>query len=128
MGGGVLAMIAAGVLSLAALAFDMTSVLARFYPGREKVVLTLPDGDTMTYVCKAGPAGETPQEQAQKAHRAFEANLEKFATALTERLLEDIAEDTAPLAMGMSTHLKAESWAGSITAHLEKEFGCALIG
>jgi hypothetical protein len=123
-----LSLLSVGILSVSPVAFDMTSVLGLFYPGRETVLVIGSDGEAMTYACKPGPAGETPREQAEKAQAAFETNLHKFADAWVAGMTEDLGEDMSSLETGLSLHLKAESWGGAITLHLEKEFGCALLG
>ncbi len=111
-----------------ALAFDMTSVLGLMYPGRTRVEITGLDDTTYVYACKPGPAGETPEAQARKAHAAFEENAGKFAEMFVGRLMQE-AEDGEPNLNGALTlTLQTDSWAGAINTHLEKEYGCALLG
>jgi hypothetical protein len=119
---------AVAVWTVAGLSFDLTSVLALMYPGRERVEITASDGTVYVYACKPGPAGETPLAQAEKAQEAFETNLDKFADALVAGFMQDIETDEPSLTMGLSWHLKTESWAGAIVTHMEKEYGCALLG
>jgi hypothetical protein len=111
-----------------ALAFDMTSVMMLMYPGRERVEVASLDGTTVIYACKTGPDGETPEMQARKAQEAFETNLGKFAEALVGGMMEDVAENKPALSTGLSVHLKTQSWAGAIVTHLEKDYGCLLLG
>jgi hypothetical protein len=111
-----------------ALAFDVTSVLALMYPGRERVEITGSDGGTHIYACKPGPAGETPQAQAEKAQAALENNSAKFAEAFVASMMQDIDAGGPTLGSALTLTRQTESWAGSITLHLEKEFGCALLG
>lgn len=111
-----------------ALAFDMTSVLGLMYPGRTRVEITGSDDTTYVYACKPGPAGETPEAQAQKAHAAFEENTRKFAEMFVGRLMQE-AEAGGPTVNGALTlSRQTNSWAGAINTHLEKEYGCALLG
>jgi hypothetical protein len=119
---------AAAYLTVAGLGFDLMSVLALMYPGRERVEITASDGTVYVYACKPGPGGETLLEQAEKAQEAFETNLDKFAEALVAGMMEDIETGEPALTMGLSWHLKTESWAGAITTHMQKEYGCALLG
>lgn len=116
------------MLAALALAFDMTSVLALMYPGRERVELMGADGLTYVYACKPGPTGETPQAQAEKAQAVFEENAVKFGEMFANRMMQDIEADTPSLQTGLTLSLNIDSWAGSITTHLEKTYGCALLG
>ena len=117
----------AAVLALS-LTFDMTSVLALMYPGRERVEITDADGDTYVYACKPGPDGEPPRAQAEKAQAAFEENTAKFAEVFVKRMMQDIEDGAPTLGSALTLTRQADSWAGSITNHLEKEYGCALLG
>ena len=111
----------------AALAFDMTSVLTLMYPGRERVEITGTDGATYVYACKPGPTGETPEERAGKAQAAFEENAVKFGERFAREMMEDIEAGVPSLETGLSMSRDINSWAGSITAHLETTYGCALL-
>ncbi|MDZ4086821.1 MAG: hypothetical protein U1E69_08460 [Tabrizicola sp.] len=111
-----------------ALAFDMTSVLALMYPGRERVEIVALDGTTYVYACKPGPAGEPPREQAEKAQAAFEENLDKFAEVFVGEMMQDVTEGAPTLSTALDMNRRTNSWAGSMTNHLEKEYGCALLG
>ena len=111
-----------------ALAFDVTSVLALMYPGRDRVEITASDGVTYVYACKPGPQGETPQAQAEKAMAAFEENVEKFAEAVVGDMMQDTSEGQSTLGMAIDLNRKTDSWAGAILTHMEKEFGCVLLG
>lgn len=115
------------VLALS-LAFDMTSVLALMYPGRERVEITATDGDTYVYACKPGPAGEPPRAQAEKAQAAFEENAAKFAEVFVGRMMQDVGSGGPTLVSALTLTRQTDSWAESITNHLEKEYGCALLG
>lgn len=116
------------MLAALALAFDMTSVLALMYPGRDRVELTGADGVTYVYACKPGPAGETPEAQAAKAQAAFEENAVKFGEVFARQMMQDIEAGAPTLGMALDMTLKTDSWAGAITTHLEKTYGCALLG
>jgi hypothetical protein len=111
-----------------ALAFDMTSVLGLMYPGRERVELTGSDGVTYVYACKPGPAGEMPLAQAAKAQAAFEENAAKFGELFAADLMQDIEAGAPTLGMALDMTRKTDGWAGAITTHLEKTYGCALLG
>jgi hypothetical protein len=111
-----------------ALAFDMTSVLALMYPDRDRVEIIASDGDTYVYACKPGPQGETPQAQAEKAMAAFEENVGKFADAVVGQMMQDASEGTSTLEMAFDLNRKTDSWSGAIITHMEKEFGCVLLG
>jgi hypothetical protein len=115
-------------LTFSALGFDIASILGKFYPDRETIQITGPDGMVYTYACKPGPAGETPHEQAEKAQAAFEANVTKFAEAVVGGMMEDFGEDTSTLETALTLNRKTESWAGSMVTHMEKEYGCLLLG
>jgi hypothetical protein len=120
--------IAAGFLSLASLSFDMTALFAMVDPGRERIAISGSDGDIYRYACKTGPAGETPRAQAERAHQAFEQNLEKFAEAAVAGLMAGAEAGDDSFNAGLSFVLKADSWAKSISLHLEQEFGCTVLG
>jgi hypothetical protein len=111
-----------------ALVFDMTSVLALMYPGRERVEIIGADGDTYVYACKPGPEGETPRAQAEKAMAAFEINAEKFAEALVGEMMQDFDDDAPTLNTALTLTRKTDSWSGAILTHMEKEYGCVLLG
>ncbi len=111
-----------------ALAFDMTSVLALMYPGRDRVEITAADGDTYVYACKPGPQGETPQAQAERAMAAFEQNVEKFAEAVVGGMMQDASDGQSTLGMAIDLNRKTESWSGAIITHMEREYGCVLLG
>lgn len=111
-----------------ALAFDMTSVLALMYPGRERVEIIASDGDTYVYACKPGPANETPHTQAEKAQAAFEENAEKFPKVFVGEMMQDVTQGVPTLGTALAMNRRTNSWAGSITNHLEREYGCALLG
>lgn len=111
-----------------ALAFDMTSVLALMYPGRERVEVVASDGATYVYACKPGPDGEVPREQAEKAQAAFEENVAKFAEVFVGKMMQDVTDGAPTLGTALEMNRRTNSWAGSITNHLEKEYGCALLG
>jgi hypothetical protein len=115
-------------LALSALGFDMASILGKFYPGRETIQMTGPDGTVYTYACKPGPAGETPHEQAEKAQAAFDVNVQKFAEVVVGDMMEDFGEDASTLGTALTLNRKTESWAGSMVTHMEKEYGCLLLG
>lgn len=115
-------------LSLFPLGFDVATILGKFHPGRETIRITSPDGTVYTYACKPGPAGETPQAQAEKAQAAFEENVTKFAEAVVGGMMEDVGEDTSTLGTALTLNRKTESWAGSMVTHMEKEYGCLLLG
>jgi hypothetical protein len=123
-----LGMMAAGFLSLASLSFDMTGLFAMVDPGREWIAISASDGEIYRYACKPGPAGETPRAQAEKAHQAFEQNLEQFAEAAVAGLMVGAEARDNSFNAGLSFVLKADSWAKSISLHLEQEFGCTLLG
>jgi hypothetical protein len=116
------------MLAALALVFDMTSVLAMMYPGRERIEVEGADGVTYVYACKPGPAGETPEVQAGKAQAAFEENTAKFAEMFVGEMMQDIEADAPTLGMALDMTRKTNSWAGSMTTHLEKTYGCALLG
>jgi hypothetical protein len=118
----------AGVLAVATIAFDVTSILAMMYPGRERVEVAATDGDIYVYACKPGPGGETPREQAEKAQEAFEVNTEKFTLVMVGDMMQRIEDDEPSLQTGLDLSLKMDSWANSIVTHLEREYGCALLG
>lgn len=111
-----------------ALAFDMTSVMVLMYPGRERVEITGSDGATYVYACKPGPDGEAPQAQGAKAQAAFEENAVKYGEAFAARMMQDVEEDAPTLDGALTLTLQTQSWAGAIVNHLEKEYGCALLG
>ena len=116
------------MLAALALAFDMTSVLALMYPGRERVEIPGQDGVTHVYACTPGPAGETPEAQAAKAQATFEENAAKFGELLASELMQGIEAGAPTLGMALDMTRKTDGWAGAITAHLEKTYGCALLG
>lgn len=111
-----------------ALVFDITSILALMYPGRERVEIEGKDGVTYVYACKFGADGEVPAVQAEKAQAAFEENTAKFAEAIVGRMMQGIEDGAPSLNNAVTLTLQTNSWAGSITNHLEKEYGCALLG
>ena len=115
-------------VSLSAIGFDMTTILGKFYPGRETIQITGQDGTVYTYACKPGPAGEPPREQADKAQAAFEQNIRKFADVMAGSMMEDLDEDASTLGTALTLNRSAESWAGSMVTHMEKEYGCLLLG
>jgi hypothetical protein len=120
------------VLSLAValvpVSFDATRLIGLLHPDREWIVVTGSNDEPMTYLCKAGPAGETPQEQAERAQLAFETNLQKFAEGWTADLMSKSGEGELEVSQTLGLALKMDSWAKAITTHLEKEFGCMLVG
>lgn len=111
-----------------ALAFDMTSVLALMYPGRERVEIIASDGDTYIYACKPGPLGEPPRDQAEKAMAAFEENVGKFAEVFVGEMMQGIEAGEPSLGSALAMTGRTNSWAGAITNHMEKEYGCILLG
>ena len=115
-------------LSLSAIGFDMTTILGKFYPGRETIQISGQDGTVYTYACKPGPAGETPQAQAEKAQAAFEENVTKFAEVVVGGMMDDFSAEKSTLGTALSLNRKTESWAGSMVTHMEKEYGCLLLG
>ncbi len=115
-------------VAVAGLAFDVTSVLALMYPGRERVEITASDGATYVYACKPGPAGEPPLVQAEKSMAAFEENVDKFAEAIVGGMMQDVETDQPTLETALTVHRKTNSWAGAIINHMEKEYGCVLLG
>ncbi len=115
-------------MALAGVTFDMTPLLALMYPGRERVEISTPDGRTIVYACKLGPAGETAQEQGAKAQAAFEENVAAFSEVFIGEMMSGIDEDKPSLATGFELNRKMQSWAGANFTHLEKEYGCALLG
>lgn len=115
------------MLAALALAFDMTSVLGLMYPGRERVEITGADDVTYVYACKPGPMGESAQAQAQKAQAALEENTGKFAEMFAGRLMQEAEKGEPTLNGALTLTLQADSWAGAIRSHLEKEYGCALL-
>jgi hypothetical protein len=123
-----LGMLTAGAMSVGAIAFDMTSVLALMYPGRERVEVTATDGQVYVYACKPGPGGEPPQEQAKKAQEVFEVNTAKFVQVMLDDMTQDIESDQPSLQGGIDLSLKTNSWANAIVTHLDREYGCALLG
>ena len=110
------------------LGFDVASILGKIYPGRDTIQITAADGTVYTYVCKPGPAGETPREQAEKAQAVFEENVQKFAEAVVGGMMEDFGNDTSTLESALTLNRKTESWAGSMVMHMEKQYGCLLLG
>ncbi|MCU0905698.1 MAG: hypothetical protein MUE83_17795 [Tabrizicola sp.] len=114
--------------ALSPVSFDASRVIGLFHPDREWIVLTASNGTEVTYLCKAGAAGETPQEQAEKAQLAFETNLTKFAEGWTAEMMSKSGEGDLELSQTLGLALKMDSWAKAITTHLEKEYGCMLIG
>lgn len=116
------------MLAAVALAFDMTSVLALMYPWRERVEILGQNGVTYVYACKPGPAGETPAAQAAKAQAAFEENATKFGEAFAAELMQGIEAGAPALGTALDMTRKTDGWAEAITAHLEKTYGCALLG
>ncbi|MGL4235481.1 hypothetical protein [Tabrizicola sp.] len=114
--------------SVAPVSFDAARLISLFHPGRESITISGTDGDAVTYLCKPGPAGETPQEQAEKAQVAFETNLEKFAETWVDDMMEGIDEGAPEFSEALTLSLKMDSWAGSMITHLEKEYGCLLMG
>lgn len=116
------------MLTALVLAFDMTSVLALMYPGRERVEVEGADGETYFYACKPGPAGEPPRVQAELAQAAFEANTARFAEAFVGLMMQDIEAGEPTLGTALAMNSRTQSWAGAITTHLEKTYGCALLG
>jgi hypothetical protein len=115
-------------VTLSVLGFDMATILGKFYPGRETIRITGQDGDVYTYACKPGPAGEPPQEQAEKAQGSFEENVQKFAGAVVGGMMEDLGNDGATLGAALTLNRRTESWAGSMVTHMEKKYGCLLLG
>ncbi|MDP3197004.1 hypothetical protein [Tabrizicola sp.] len=111
-----------------ALAFDMTSVLALMYPGRERVEIVASNGETYVYACKSGSDGVSPQVQAEKAQAAFEENVEKFAEVFVGKMMQDVSAGEPTLGTALAMNRRTSSWAWSITNHLEKTYGCALLG
>jgi hypothetical protein len=114
--------------AMSAVGFDMAVVLGKFYPGRETIQITGQDGVVYTYACRPGPAGETPRQQAEKAQGAFEENVQKFAEVVVGDMMEDFGEDKSTLGSALTLNRKTESWAGSMVTHMEKEYGCLLLG
>jgi hypothetical protein len=123
-----LAALTGAMLTIAGVGFDLTPFLRVFYPGREVVSVTASDGSSFAYACKPGPVGETPQAQAERAHVAFEENLDGFADAFVGKMMTDIEEDTPALATGLTLQRDAESWARASAVRLEREFGCIHLG
>jgi len=115
------------MLAALVLAFDMASVLVLMYPGRERVEVVASTGETYVYACKPGPAGESPRKQAEKAQAAFEENTEKFANVFVAEMMQDIETGAPTLGTALEMTRKTDAWAGSITTHLEKTYGCALL-
>jgi hypothetical protein len=116
------------MLAALALVFDMTSVLALMYPGRERVEIVGADFVTYVYACKPGPVGETPAEQAEKAQAAFEENARKFGEAFAGQMMQDMDAGASTLGMALDLNRKAEGWGMAIITHLEKTYGCVLLG
>lgn len=116
------------MLAALALVFDLTSVLALMYPGRERVEITGSDGVTYVYACKSGPDGETPGAQGAKAMAAFEENVTKFVEVLVGETMAHVADGEPSLGTALALSRKTDSWAAAINAHLEREYGCALLG
>jgi hypothetical protein len=123
-----LAGLLAAHVAVAGVSFDMTSVLALMYPGRDRVEVSAQDGKMVVYACKPGPAGETPQEQAAKAQAAFEENVQKFTKAIVADMMLGIEEEKPQVQAALDLSFKMQSWAGANWVHLEKEHGCALLG
>jgi hypothetical protein len=123
-----MAALSAAALAIVALGFDTTHLMALMFPGRERVEVTATDGSIVVYACKPGPAGEAPADQADKAQLAFEDNVSKFTEALVAEMMADHVEDKPSLQEAFSIGMKMESWAGANWAHLEKQYGCALLG
>ena len=114
--------------AMTAVGFDVASLLGKFYPGRETIQISGQDGTVYTYACKPGPAGETPQAQAEKAQAAFEENVTKFAEVVVGGMMDDFSAEKSTLGTALSLNRKTESWAGSMVTHMEKEYGCLLLG
>ena len=114
--------------AMSAAGFDVASLLGKFYPGRETIQISGQDGTVYTYACKPGPAGETPQAQAEKAQAAFEENVTKFAEVVVGGMMDDFSAEKSTLGTALSLNRKTESWAGSMVTHMEKEYGCLLLG
>ncbi len=115
-------------LAIAGLGFDIASVLGMFYPGRDSVQVVGADGETYSYACKHGPAGETPQAQGARAHAAFEANLDGFADAFVAKIMTDIDEGTPALSTGITLQRQTDSWGRAVAVQLERDFGCVQLG
>jgi hypothetical protein len=116
------------LVAAAALAFDMTSVLALMYPGRERVEVISQSGETVIYACKAGPEGESPQEQAKKAQVAFEENVSSITDVIVAEVMANSDESEPSIHDAYRLGSKMQSWAGANFAYLEKTYGCALLG
>ena len=114
--------------AMSAVGFDVASLLGKFYPGRETIQISGQDGTVYTYACKPGPAGETPQAQAEKAQAAFDENVTKFAEVVVGGMMDDFSAEKSTLGTALSLNRKTESWAGSMVTHMEKEYGCLLLG
>ena len=114
--------------AMSAAGFDVASLLGKFYPGRETIQISGQDGTVYTYACKPGPAGETPQAQAEKAQAAFDENVTKFAEVVVGGMMDDFSAEKSTLGTALSLNRKTESWAGSMVTHMEKEYGCLLLG
>lgn len=114
--------------AMSAVGFDVASLLGKFYPGRETIQISGQDGTVYTYACKPGPAGESPQAQAEKAQAAFEENVTKFAEVVVGGMMDDFSAEKSTLGTALSLNRKTESWAGSMVTHMEKEYGCLLLG
>jgi hypothetical protein len=113
--------------ALAPLSFDATRMIGLFHPDREWIVIPASNGTEVTYLCKPGAAGETPQEQAEKAQLAFETNVKKFAEGWTADLMSKSGDGEPAFSQTLGLALKMDSWAKAITTHLEQEYGCMLI-
>jgi hypothetical protein len=123
-----LALLSGTVIALGALGFDINAVLGAFYPGRETVQIVGSDGDTYSYACKPGPAGETPQAQAEAAHAAFEENLQSFASAFASQAMSDFDDGTPALSTALTLNRNVEAWARAARVELERKFGCVHLG
>lgn len=123
-----LSLLSGSLFALSTVGFDINSVLGAFYPGRETVEIMGSDGDTYSYACKPGPAGETPQAQAEAAHAAFEENLQSFASALASQLLSDINNGKEALPTALKMNRNSEAWARAASVELERKFGCVHLG
>jgi hypothetical protein len=111
-----------------ALAFDMTSVMMVMYPGRERVEVDSGDGETVVYACKPGPQGESPQEQAAKAQKAFLENVNGITNVIVADVMAKSDESEPSIQDAYRMGSKMQSWAAANFAYLEKTYGCALLG
>jgi hypothetical protein len=116
------------MLAALALAFDMTMVMMVMYPGRERVEVESGDGATVVYACKPGPQGESPQEQAEKAQMAFLENVNGITDVIVAEVMADSDESEPSIQDAYRLGSKMQSWAAANFAHLEKTYGCALLG